>query len=127
MFPINPKDIRPIYEQIIDSIKEQVIKGILKPGDQIPSVRQLAAMITVNANTVMKAYNELERQKIIETLRGRGTFIAELPKKEINEGKLLEVRKALKSNLITLHYMGYTKEAVLEEVGQIYEGLMKEE
>ncbi|MBU3805016.1 MAG: GntR family transcriptional regulator, partial [Candidatus Cellulosilyticum pullistercoris] len=72
MFPIDPRDTRPIYEQIIDNIKEQVIKGVLKPGDQLPSVRQLAAMLTVNANTVMKAYSELEREEVIETIRGKG-------------------------------------------------------
>lgn len=71
MFPIDARDSRPIYEQIIDQIKEQVMKGILKPGDQLPSVRQLASMLTVNANTVMKAYTELERQEVIETIRGR--------------------------------------------------------
>ena len=127
MFPIDVRDVRPIYEQIIDHIKEQVIKGVLKPGDQLPSVRQLAGSLTVNANTVTKAYQELERQQIIETIRGRGTFIAELPEKEVNKAKLEEVRKALKGNCIELHYMGFSKEQVIEEIRKIYEELIKEE
>lgn len=127
MFPIDPRDVRPIYEQIIDNIKEQVIKGILKPGDQVPSVRQLASMLTVNANTVMKAYNELERQQIIETIRGRGTFIAMIQDKMINERQLADIRKALKSNCIAMHYMGMSKEEVLNEMSQIFDELLKED
>ena len=84
-------------------------------------------MLTINANTVMKAYNELERQQIIETIRGKGTFIAQLPKKAINESQLKSIRKELKSSCLALHYMGLSKEDVLEEVSQIYEDLLREE
>ncbi|WP_054742660.1 GntR family transcriptional regulator [Cellulosilyticum ruminicola] len=127
MFNIDPRDPRALYEQIIDHIKEQVIKGTLKPGDQVPSVRQLASMLTINANTVMKAYNELERQQLIETIRGKGTFIAQLPEKAINESQLISIQKELKSSCLALHYMGLSKEDVLEEVSQIYEDLLREE
>lgn len=127
MFPIDPRDTRPIYEQIIDNIKEQVIKGSLKPGDQLPSVRQLASMLTVNANTVMKAYSELEREEVIETIRGKGAFIAMMPSKVLNEKQLTELRRVLKSSCITMHYMGMSQEDVVREVNQIYEELLKEE
>lgn len=127
MFPIDPRDARPIYEQIVDSIKEQVIKGILKPGDQLPSVRQLAGMLTVNANTVMKAYSELERQEVIETVRGKGAFVAMAPNKNISEKQLSELRTTLKTSCITMHYMGMSKEQVLEEMSKIYDELLKEE
>lgn len=127
MFPIDPRDARPIYEQIIDSIKEKVIKGILKPGDQLPSVRQLAAMLTVNANTVMKAYSELEREEVIETIRGKGAFIAMMPSKTLNEKRLVELRRSLKSSCIAMHYMGMSKEDIVKEVSQIYEELLEEE
>ena len=125
MFPIDARDVRPIYEQIIDNIKEQVIKGILKPGDQVPSVRQLAGMLTVNANTVMKAYGELERQRIIETIRGKGTFVAQLPAKAINQSQLEGIRKELKGCCIAFHYMGLTKEEVLDEMSMIYDELLE--
>jgi len=127
MFPIDPKDTRPIYEQIIDSIKEQVLKGALKPGDQLPSVRQLAAMLTVNANTVMKAYSDLEKEEIIETRRGKGAFIAMGPNKAVTEKQLIELRRTLKSSCITMHYMGLSKEQVMEEIGKIFDELIKEE
>ena len=109
MFPIDLKDTRPIYEQIIERIKEQVIKGTLKPGDQLPSVRQLASMLTINANTIMKAYSELERQEVIETIRGKGTFIAMNPSKRVSDKQLKELRASLKANCITMHYMGMSK------------------
>lgn len=126
MFPIDPRDTRPIYEQIIDNIKEQVIKGSLKPGDQLPSVRQLAAMLTVNANTVMKAYSELEREEVIETIRGKGAFIAMVPSKVVTERQLSELRRTLKTSCIAMHYMGMSKEQVVEEISKIYEELLKE-
>ncbi len=126
MFNIDLRDSRALYEQIIDHMKEQVLKGALKPGDQVPSIRQLAGMLTINANTVMKAYSELERQHIIETIRGRGTFIAQLPEKTINESQLRAIRKELKSSCLAMHYMGLSKEDILEEISQIYEELTKE-
>lgn len=127
MFPIDARDSRPIYEQIADQIKEQVMKGILKPGDQLPSVRQLASMLTVNANTVMKAYTELERQEVVETIRGKGVFIAMMPSKVLSEKQMSEVRKALKSNFIAMHYMGLSKQDVMAEIQKIYSELLEEE
>ena len=77
MFKIDMRSRTPIYEQIIDSIKELVVKGVLIPGERLPSVRDMAKEMTLNPNTVQKAYQELERQGIISTLRGKGTFISE--------------------------------------------------
>ena len=57
-------------------LKENIFKGILKPGDKLPSVREMASIITTNPNTVSKAYSELEREKIIETIRGKGTYVS---------------------------------------------------
>ncbi|GHU37434.1 GntR family transcriptional regulator [Clostridia bacterium] len=65
----------PIYEQIITRIKEMAVSGILKPDEQIPSIRQLTQELGINPNTVAKAYAELERQNIIYSLAGRGSFI----------------------------------------------------
>ncbi|WP_070000718.1 GntR family transcriptional regulator [Cellulosilyticum sp. I15G10I2] len=127
MFPIDVRDVRPIYEQIIDNVKEQVIKGILKPGDQIPSVRQLAGMLTVNVNTVTKAYQQLERQRIIETIRGKGTFVADIHIKAVDQEELQDIRKILKSSCMQLHYMGFSKQDMQDEISRIYDGFIKEE
>lgn len=79
MFKPDFKSTVPIYEQIITQAKEYILKGYLKPKDPLPSIRRLATMLDINPNTVAKAYQELERQHIIVTIRGRGTFVEESP------------------------------------------------
>lgn len=76
MFSIDLTSRTPIYEQIYKKIIELIIKGTLCENDQIPSVRSLAKDTGVNPNTVSKAYQELERNGIIYSLQGRGSFIA---------------------------------------------------
>lgn len=66
---------RPIYEQIKDKFIELIINNALREGDKLPSVRELASMLTVNPNTISKAYNKLEDEGMIENLKGKGTFV----------------------------------------------------
>lgn len=66
----------PVYRQMMDQIKYYVAGGTLRPGDQIPSIRELAAALTVNPTTVVKAYTELEREGVIEKRHGKGAFIS---------------------------------------------------
>jgi GntR family transcriptional regulator len=74
---INPRLSTPVYQQVMDGIKEMVARGILVPGERIPTVREMAAELSLNPNTIAKAYQRLEQEGIIETMRSRGTFIAE--------------------------------------------------
>lgn len=120
MFVIDGRHAKPIYEQIIDQVKEQTLKGILRSGDQLPSVRQLASMLTINPNTVSKAYQELERQKIIETIRGRGTFICAIQVKRVDEEKMEALYQALKNVCIELHYMGLEEEEIVKQVDKVF-------
>lgn len=123
MFVIDVRSSKAIYEQIVDQVKEQVLKGILRAGDQLPSVRQLAGMLTINANTVSKAYQELERQKIIETIRGRGTFICALQVKKVDEEKMNVLYQSLKNICIELHYMGLQEEEIAQQVNKVFKEL----
>jgi GntR family transcriptional regulator len=66
----------PIYRQIIDQIKYQVVTGMLKEGDKVPSVRELAAKLAVNQNTILKVYNELCRENVLKIERGDGTYVS---------------------------------------------------
>lgn len=66
----------PIFEQIIECVRDLVIRGILQPDEHLPSVRVLAAELAINPNTIQKAYGELERQGVIYSLAGRGNFVA---------------------------------------------------
>lgn len=75
----------PIYTQIVNQIQSQLVNGILKPGDQLPTVRALASELRVNFNTVARAYRILDEARIISTQQGRGTYITEIPPPEITE------------------------------------------
>jgi GntR family transcriptional regulator len=74
-FQIDPS--RPLYEQFAEQIKAEIARGSLSPGRRLPSVRDLAAKLRVNPNTVMRTYQELEREKLIVTFRGQGTFVTD--------------------------------------------------
>jgi GntR family transcriptional regulator len=77
---IDPRDPTPIYAQLERGFRAAIATGRLHPGDQLPTVRQLAVDLQVNANTVAKVYSELERAGVIETKRGVGSFISATPK-----------------------------------------------
>lgn len=72
---VDPRSGVPIYLQIIEQIKRSVALGVLAPGEQLPTVKQLALDLTVNPNTVARAYRDLERDEVIETAPGRGSFV----------------------------------------------------
>lgn len=76
---IDPRSGLPIYRQIVEQIRRARAAGSLLSGDRLPSVRELAEKVVVNPNTVAKAYRELEREGVIETRRGIGTFVTEGP------------------------------------------------
>ena len=74
-FLINFKSAKPVYLQLVDQVKTAVASGAIRAGDPLPSIRPLAEELRVNRNTVAKAYVELERQGIIETVAGKGCFV----------------------------------------------------
>lgn len=76
MILIDYKDTRPIYEQIVERYKTLILKGALQSDEQLPSVRNLAMELSINPNTIQKAYTELERQGFIYTVKGRGNFVS---------------------------------------------------
>ena len=105
----------PIYLQIIEEFKRQIATGILKPGDKVPSQRDLATKLKVNANTVQRAYREMELLGLVETLRGQGTFICQT--QEIVE----ETRTEMLTNLVddfvkAMEALGLGEQAILEIV-----------
>jgi len=125
LIKIDLKSNKPIYEQIIQQIKEGIIKGIFKSGDLLPSVRKLAVMLEVNPNTVSKAYQEMERQGIIVTVRGKGTFIDEIKNDSINEVKILEIVNKLKPLILELKYMGLKEDEIINLIKKINSSLEK--
>ena len=75
MVHLDYRDARPIYTQIIDGFKEQISTGVLMPGEKLPSVRELAAELTINPNTIQRAYRALEVDGWIATVPGKGCFV----------------------------------------------------
>jgi GntR family transcriptional regulator len=73
---IEPSSSVPIYRQIMDQIKFHIAAGIVKEGDKLPSVRELAATLAVNQNTILKVYNELSREGVLAVERGEGTYVS---------------------------------------------------
>lgn len=101
---IDPKSNIPIWEQIVQKTKESILLGILQSGDKLPSVRDLASQLLVNPNTVSKAYQELERQGVIETIRGKGTFIAERLEPSFDQRKVDQLKEKLRQLVIEANY-----------------------
>jgi GntR family transcriptional regulator len=82
-FKLNPKSGVPIYRQIQDQIRYGIASGLLLPGEQLPTMRALAVELSVNPNTVIKAYSELEREGILTTEQGTGTFVSTEPRNAV--------------------------------------------
>ena len=105
----------PIYEQIIKQIEKYVALGILKPKEQIPSIREMAGNLGINPNTVKKAYSELENKGVIQTLSTKGTFISDNIDeiKKINiESKIDEIKEIINE----LEKFGITKDEIIERL-----------
>ena len=77
MILIDYRDARPIYEQIVDRFRMLILRGVIRPDEKMPSVRNLAVDISINPNTIQRAYAELERQGYIYTVKGKGNFVSE--------------------------------------------------
>lgn len=119
MFVIDVMSRMPVYEQIIKQVEEQVLTGLLKAGDQLPSVRSLSVNLSINPNTIQKAYTELDRRQLIVTVPGKGSFISEqalLVVGESSRGKLDELKQIIKE----LAYAGVTKEEILQMIEEIF-------
>ena len=123
MIKVDPRSSTPIYEQIELGIKELIMKGALKQGEKLPSVRELAAMLTINPNTISKAYGKLEREGIIETLRGKGTFVSENIEGKVDERRMEEISGSLKKIILEASYSGITKEDFIDLTLKIFSQL----
>jgi GntR family transcriptional regulator len=87
---------KPLYEQVLEQIRHAIARDEIELGSKIPSVRELAQQLKINPNTVMRAYQELERDKLCETRRGQGTFITS------SEEMVMEVKKSLAKDAVAV-------------------------
>lgn len=118
MINLDYKNDRPLHEQISNGLKELIVSGILKSDEQLPSVRELSLELTVNPNTVQRAYKSLEAEGIIYSVRGKGNFVAEA--KSVNKSVINSLYDTLMCTVRELSYLGETKECIDNVVKNIY-------
>lgn len=109
-FDIDPRSSTPIYLQLVDGIKRAVARGMLVPGERLPTVRELASGLSLNPNTVAKAYQRLEQEGIIETMRSRGTFIAEQSGFVSSQEGREKLKDLLEKVLVEAYHLGISNE-----------------
>lgn len=121
MILIDYRDTRPIYEQVVDRFKKLILRGVLCPDDKLPSVRNLAVDLSINPNTIQRAYAELERQGYIYTVKGKGNFVSD--SRELFLKYREELFAQLKSICKAAFEAGITEEEIVQSIkeGEIYD------
>lgn len=109
MIKIDYRDARPIYEQIVDGVENLALRGALPAGSQLPSVRQLAMELSINPNTIQRAYAELERRGVIYAAKGRGNFISD-DMAALRQRRLDEIAAQIHKLAVQAHMLGATDE-----------------
>jgi GntR family transcriptional regulator len=113
---VDPRASRPVYQQLVDGVKGALAKGLLSPGERLPSVRDLAATMTLNHNTVARAYQELERERLIEVVRGRGTFVAFAGPRPDRAERVAALVARIRELLVEAHHVPMDEEELAELV-----------
>ena len=131
MITIDYKDRRPLYQQIMDKIEEAAVRGLIKPDEQLPSVRSLAADLAINPNTIQRAYAELEKKDITYSVPGKGSFLAKSQNSILQE-RTSEIKTHLGDLVKESKQLGITQDffqGMVEEIWQsspvTYKGGMK--
>ena len=113
---IKTGDTRPIFKQVVDGIRMQIIQGHLNTGDKLPSVRGLAMQLTVNVNTIAKAYTVLTTEGVLESRAGLGNFVAEHRQRLSVEEQKKQLSKALEIFINEVASLDFSKEEILADL-----------
>ena len=108
MISLNYRDSRPIYEQIKDGLRKLIVTGAMAPDEKLPSVRSLATQLSINPNTIQRAYNELENEGYIYSVPGKGSFAA--GNAGADEARKQELLAKVKEMVAELRYLGVSQE-----------------
>mgnify|MGYP000885116305 CR=1 FL=1 len=111
----------PIYQQIVSQLKEQILKGELKAGHALPSIRNLAKELKVSVITTKRAYEELEREGFIETVQGKGSFVAAYNNEILREKKYSIVEEKLVEAILVAKSLDITQDELINILQQLYE------
>ncbi len=119
MILLDYNDSRPIYEQVMERLEELMLLGILEENSQMPSVRVLATELSINPNTIQRAYGELERKGCIYTVKGRGSFVGSVDRlRQVRKEELQHKLAALATDAAGL---GTGRTQFLEMAGEAYD------
>ncbi len=119
MIAIDYKDPHAIYEQVAERFQDLIVKGVLGPGEQMPSVRSLAMELSINPNTIQKAYAELERRGFTYTVKGRGNFVSS--REEFLPYRQKEVLQSLTKDLQAARDVHIGKEELIRMIEECYQ------
>lgn len=120
LITVDYRDRKLIYEQLVDNVKDLILRGDLKRDEFLPSVRSLARELGINPNTIQKAYAELERQGVIATLSGRGSIVV-FDKDSMAQSAADDLRGELLPLIARARTLGMTKEAFLKIAGECWQ------
>lgn len=109
----------PVYRQIVDQVRGGVASGALPVGDQLPTVRQLAVDLSINPNTVVRAYRELELGGLLETHQGTGTFISAQKLRGGNEERARQLARIVEDSVARAGAAGFTVEDLIEQLREL--------
>ncbi len=109
----------PIYRQIVGQIRTGVARGLLLPGEKLPTVREMSRILLVNPNTVARSYQELEREGILVTRHGLGVFVAEMSREISSEGRERRLREAIDLLLTEAVHLGFSRTELVERIEEL--------
>lgn len=113
LFQLDPHDEAPLYQQLIDQVKRAVADGRLRPGDRLPAIRDLAAELRLNRNTVARVYSLLETQGLLFTRTGQGCFVSDRGSRLAEEERLRQVREAFARDIAQARLYGFDRPGIL--------------
>ena len=114
MMRLSTHDPKPLYEQIMDNYRRLIVSGGMSPGEQLPSVRELATQLAINPNTIQRAYRELESEGYIITLPGKGSFVTRGP--AVDESRMELLWSRLERAAAELAFAGVSVEDICRRV-----------
>lgn len=120
MFLVNPKSKQPLYEQLVEQLRRQLILGGMEAGAAMPSVRQLAMELGINPNTIQKAYRRMEAEGMIVSVPGKGSFVSD-DLAEMLKRQRTEQMAQLRRSIGTCREMGLMKSEITDLVETVYE------
>lgn len=117
MIQLNYRDARPIYEQVKDGFRHLIIQKVMKRDEKLPSVRELATSLTINPNTIQRAYRELEQEGYVYTIPGKGSFVAGVPETDGRRKK--ELLESFDKTVKELKFLGMSPEELMERIRNV--------